>query len=614
MSRFQNSSPLGVRGLTSPEPKASTPTDGNKGSLLLASTPDMRTPDNPPPKRTALTTLPRPLFAEEPETFSTKKERRRQYGDDGGRVGGGAAWPSFKPPPRPPAKSCPPKSRIFRWNELYKAQSVTFLDSPDGKTATGNPFQSKVYDTKKKESYFQQAFIMESEVGAGCFGTVYRVRSREDGRQYAVKIARERYKGFNDRDRKLEEVRKHQFLPSHTNLVKFYTSWEEQGCLYQQFELCTGSLQELAETENNIPERLIWGYLVDLLQAVQHLHNHDLVHMDIKPDNIFFGCDGICKLGDFGLIVDLTNHSQNGWREGDSKYLAPEVLKGVVTKACDVFSLGITILELACDLDLPSKGQLWTDLRTRGPEPSLTMGLSPELRRVIQLMMTQDPERRPTVKQILELPSVAKAVRWREKEIVLLRARLLLIWLLSPLLWLLRQIARVCALPLVASFWRRARHTSDSTPQPAAIVGPWSNEVFSEDEHDCTVSSEGSELAAPLQESSSSEPWTGSPPSESPKARFRGYFDLHSPGRVSPRRNAVTSPGGRARSRFAARTPAGTRSPQKRLFPVDNYLEDSPSSRTAACMMDETLDEDLQVSLQPQSLVDTFDYFSDDDL
>jgi hypothetical protein len=52
---------------------------------------------------------------------------------------------------------------------------------------------------------------------------VSRVRSRDDGRQYAVKIARERYKGFKDRDRKLEEVRKHQFLPSHTNLVKFYT-------------------------------------------------------------------------------------------------------------------------------------------------------------------------------------------------------------------------------------------------------------------------------------------------------------------------------------------------------------------------------------------------------
>ncbi len=41
------------------------------------------------------------------------------------------------------------------------------------------------------------------------------------------------------------------------------------------------------------------------LQAVQHLHDHDLIHMDIKPENIFIGMDGVCKLGDFGLVIDL---------------------------------------------------------------------------------------------------------------------------------------------------------------------------------------------------------------------------------------------------------------------------------------------------------------------
>ena len=80
------------------------------------------------------------------------------------------------------------------------------------------------------------------------------------------------------------------------------------------------------------------------------------------------------------------------------------------TKACDVFSLGVSLLELATDLDLPKSGQLWHDLRCRGPDPSLTAHLAPELRRVIQLMMSRDPERRPGVKQLLELPSVRRAV------------------------------------------------------------------------------------------------------------------------------------------------------------------------------------------------------------
>lgn len=50
--------------------------------------------------------------------------------------------------------------------------------------------------------------------------------------------------------------------------------------------------------------------------------------------------------------------------EGDSKYLATEVLEGVYTKACDIFSLGITVLELATDLVLPPNGALWHELRS----------------------------------------------------------------------------------------------------------------------------------------------------------------------------------------------------------------------------------------------------------
>jgi len=326
--------------------------------------------------------LPRPLFTEEPLTFSTKKERRGQL---------------FRPPPRPPAKSCPPKSRVYRRSsDLLKAQLVSFNAGQD--TVTGTPLQSATYEPSKAISYFEQAFTKEAEIGAGYFGTVYRVRSKDDQQVYAVKIARERYRGPTDRARKLEEARKHQFLPPHSNLVRFYNSWEERGRLYQQFELCSQSLDELSNKQDNIPQDVIWAYLVDLLQAVQHLHDHDHIHMDIKPENIFIGMDGICKLGDFGLMLDLAVPDRGGIMEGDPKYLAPEVLDGRYTKACDVFSLGVTILELACDLDLPSSGELWHSLRRVGPDPSFTMHLQPELRRVVQLMMTQDESRRPTVR------------------------------------------------------------------------------------------------------------------------------------------------------------------------------------------------------------------------
>ncbi|XP_071851156.1 membrane-associated tyrosine- and threonine-specific cdc2-inhibitory kinase-like isoform X2 [Apostichopus japonicus] len=59
--------------------------------------------------------------------------------------------------------------------------------------------------------------------------------------------------------------------------------------------------------------------------------------------------DGLCKLGDFGLTVSVKSGELINAREGDAKYLAPELLEGKYSKAADVFSLGMTILELATD-------------------------------------------------------------------------------------------------------------------------------------------------------------------------------------------------------------------------------------------------------------------------
>ncbi|KAI0211312.1 Membrane-associated tyrosine- and threonine-specific cdc2-inhibitory kinase [Lamellibrachia satsuma] len=161
------------------------------------------------------------------------------------------------------------------------------------------------YNTGIKDLFFDQCFEIVCKLGVGSFGEVFKVRSKEDGRYYAVKRSRERFRGESDRRRKLEEVAKHEELPTHPNCVGFVKAWEEKQHLYIQTELCRTSLYDFAELNHNIPEQLIWNYLVDLLMAVKHLHDHDLVHMDIKPENIFISDDGICKLGDFGLVLDL---------------------------------------------------------------------------------------------------------------------------------------------------------------------------------------------------------------------------------------------------------------------------------------------------------------------
>ena len=182
------------------------------------------------------------------------------------------------------------------------------------------------------------------------------------------------------------------------------------------------SLAQLSERKHDIAERTVWAYLVDLLHALQHLHDSELIHMDVKPENIFVGRDGLCKLGDFGLVLDLSKENEEvfnsqGTIGGDSKYMASEILDGKYTKACDVFSLGVTILELATDLDLPNGGPLWHTLREEGPDPMLCQNLSPDLRKTLKLMMGRDHERRPTVRQLLQLQPVQSAVNARRSRL-----------------------------------------------------------------------------------------------------------------------------------------------------------------------------------------------------
>lgn len=166
---------------------------------------------------------------------------------------------------------------------------------------------------------------------------VYKVRCRRDNRWYAVKEAHHKFRGERDRQQRLQEVAKHERLPPHPHCVRFVKAWEEDYRLYIQTELCRCSLASYAQENHSIPERTVWEYLVDLLLGLKHLHDHNLVHLDVKPENIFIAKEGFCKLGDFGLVLDLTLDDSKDPLEGDPCYLAPEIMEGTFTKAADVF-------------------------------------------------------------------------------------------------------------------------------------------------------------------------------------------------------------------------------------------------------------------------------------
>ncbi|XP_039432118.1 membrane-associated tyrosine- and threonine-specific cdc2-inhibitory kinase [Culex pipiens pallens] len=274
---------------------------------------------------------------------------------------------------------------------------------------------STLYQRDKRESYYEQCFEQIAKVGEGSFGEVFKVKSKVDGCLYAVKKSKEFFRGEHYRQERLEEVRRYEQFSEHENCVKLIQAWEQEDRLYMQMELCKGSLEDYVREQRFIPEERIWSILLDLLLGLKSLHDRQLIHLDIKLDNILITDDEVCKLADFGLVFDLTNRNLHQATEGDSRYIAPELMEGRYTKAVDIFSLGIAVLELSCNLELPSNGPLWQRLRSGSLPPELLCRLSQELQDVIRWMMSPVPESRPSVDTLLRFPRIADLYRERRR-------------------------------------------------------------------------------------------------------------------------------------------------------------------------------------------------------
>uniref|UniRef100_A0A914PVB8 non-specific serine/threonine protein kinase n=1 Tax=Panagrolaimus davidi TaxID=227884 RepID=A0A914PVB8_9BILA len=219
------------------------------------------------------------------------------------------------------------------------------------------------YNQKDPRTYFEQAFVNITEIGHGSFGTVHAATYLGTGKQYAIKKAHNLYCGDKNRKSALHEVKIQELLPHHPNIVSFFKAWEECDRLYIQLELCGKySLSDIKACPSCVNSDSLWIWFEDMTKAVKFLHDHQIIHLDVKPDNIFLASNGHCKLGDFGLALDLNKDSLKDFEDGDSRYLAPEILNNPPTKAADIYSLGMSFLHMSINDEISPKSKEYKEI------------------------------------------------------------------------------------------------------------------------------------------------------------------------------------------------------------------------------------------------------------
>jgi serine/threonine-protein kinase len=246
-------------------------------------------------------------------------------------------------------------------------------------------------------------FEIIRSLGTGATGEVFLARALLDGgREVALKVL-ENPDAFDELtlNRFRSEVQVLRAL-NHPNILRAYDFFDYKGCLAFTMEFVDGMDLSKIISQHKLNNDQVDEIMLQVLDAVHELHSNNIIHRDIKLENILLRRDGCVKLGDLGLMkrVDSKALTRPGLILGTAQYMPPEYIKkGVYDVRGDLYALGIVLLEL-----LAAKRRLHNVAENKAMEhiiksrfaisEDLLDGISKGYRAIIAKATNLDPKRR----------------------------------------------------------------------------------------------------------------------------------------------------------------------------------------------------------------------------
>ena len=297
---------------------------------------------------------------------------------------------------------------------VYKSEKSYYFDNEDD----FNIWMEKLNAAVQNKSLFDK-YEVKQKIGNGKFGLVKFGINKETKQQVAIKIMAK--KNMDKSDLELAKVEIDILkIGQHPNIIKLYDIYENENYIYIIMEYCSGGdlLSYFEHYEYELKETKVCEIIHKLSMAIYYLHSYGIVHRDLKPENILMTDltpEADIRLLDFGLSKIVGNEEKCTEPYGTLSFVAPEVLQGKpYDKSVDLWSIGIITFLLLCGYlpfdDKHSEREIARQT-IQDPVPfesKIWNKYSSEAKNFVERLLQKKPEKRLTIKEILEHPWIKK--------------------------------------------------------------------------------------------------------------------------------------------------------------------------------------------------------------